>query len=214
MYKKYVKRFLDVILSLIGIVLLAPIWLCIALAIKLDDSGPVLFTQKRIGMDSQTGEKTFFTIAKFRTMKTSTPSSVPTHMLDGPYQYVTRVGRVLRKTSLDELPQMMNILKGDISIVGPRPALWNQDDLYDERAKHGANKVKPGLTGLAQISGRDELEIPEKAMLDGKYAANISFGLDFRCLIGTIATVFRAQGIVEGGTGTLHKQESVNKDQE
>lgn len=212
MYEKYVKRLLDVILSSIGIILLLPLWLLIALAIKLDDSGPVLFRQKRIGMDSKMGEKTFFTIDKFRTMKMSTPSAVPTHKLENPNQYLTRVGRILRKTSLDELPQMINILKGDISVVGPRPALWNQDDLYEERAKYGTNAIKPGLTGLAQISGRDELEIHEKAALDGEYSANISFGLDVRCLIGTITTVFRGRGIVEGGTGELRKRTSTDND--
>ena len=201
MYLKFGKRFLDVLLSGCAIVVLSPVYLLVSLAIKLDDPGPVFFRQKRVGI-----HKTHFQILKFRTMKCSTPKDVPTHLLENPEQYITRVGKVLRKTSLDELPQIFQIFTGKMSIIGPRPALWNQFDLIAERDKYGANDVRPGLTGWAQIHGRDELEISEKAKLDGWYVEHLSFGLDVKCFFGTIAAVLRHDGVVEGGTGTLHEE--------
>lgn len=201
MYQKRVKRWIDFVLALSGLVLFCPVFLVIILAIKLDSRGPVLFRQKRIGI-----HKTYFYILKFRTMKITTPKDTPTHMLERPEQYITRVGAFLRKTSLDELPQIVNIITGDMSIVGPRPALWNQYDLISERDKYGANDVMPGLTGWAQINGRDELEIPLKAKLDGEYGKRMSFLFDLRCIIGTIASVLQHDGVVEGGTGKLHEQ--------
>lgn len=206
MYKKYMKRLLDVVLSGCGIVVLLPVWLILAIAIKLDDPGAVLFTQKRIAQDKQ-GEKQYFTIYKFRTMKTSTPKDCPTHLLENPEQYITRVGRFLRKTSLDELPQIFNIFLGHMSIIGPRPALWNQDDLYALRAKYGANDVKPGLTGWAQINGRDELPLAVKARLDGEYVEKLSFGFDVKCFFGTFGAVLGHKGVVEGGTGAIENRE-------
>ena len=173
---------------------------CISLAIKLDSPGPVLFRQKRVGI-----HKTHFQILKFRTMRTDTPHDMPTHLLADPDQYITRVGRFLRKTSLDELPQLFNILKGDMAVVGPRPALWNQYDLLAERDRYGANDLRPGLTGWAQIHGRDELEIPDKARLDGYYVQHMSFGFDLRCIFGTVWSVLRSDGVVEGGTGSLDR---------
>lgn len=205
MYKKYMKRIIDVVLSTVGIIVLIPVWLILALAIKIDDPGPVFFRQKRIGKD-QNAEKQFFQILKYRSMKMSTPHDVPTHLLENPEQYITRVGRLLRKTSLDELPQIFNIWMGQMSIIGPRPALWNQDDLYAERAKYGANAVTPGLTGWAQINGRDELEIDVKAKLDGEYVEKMCFLFDCRCFFGTIFSVLRSDGVVEGGTGEIRKQ--------
>lgn len=195
-----VKRGIDLIISLLAIVILSPLLLLICAAIKLDSKGPVLFCQKRVGIHRQ-----FFTIYKFRTMRTDTPKDMPTHMLGNPDAFLTRTGKFLRKTSLDELSQLFNIVKGDMSIVGPRPALWNQDDLVAERERYGANDVLPGLTGWAQINGRDELEIPVKAKLDGDYIKNMSFLFDLKCFFGTFGAVAKADGIVEGGTGTMHK---------
>ncbi len=196
-YKK-LKRGMDIGLSAIGLVVLSPLFLLLIVAIKWDSRGPVFFRQKRVGI-----HKTYFQILKFRTMQVDTPKNMPTHMLKNPEQYITRVGKFLRKTSLDELPQVINILRGEMSIIGPRPALWNQQDLIAEREKYGANDVLPGLTGWAQINGRDELEIPEKARLDGEYVEKMSFGFDVRCFLGTIASVLREDGVVEGGTGKI-----------
>ncbi len=195
-----IKRIIDFILSFLGLIILSPIFLVLMLAIKIDSPGPILFKQKRVGI-----HKTHFNILKFRTMKIDTPKDMPTHMLENPEQYITKVGKFLRKTSLDELPQIINILKGDMSIIGPRPALWNQYDLLEERDKYGANDVKPGLTGLAQISGRDELEIPIKAKLDGDYVEKMGFGMDVKCFIGTIFSVLKSDGVVEGGTGAMEE---------
>ncbi|MFT4104654.1 MAG: sugar transferase [Lacrimispora sp.] len=199
MYLKF-KRLIDFILSLIGLVLLLPIFLLLILAIKLDSSGPIFFRQKRIGI-----HKSHFYILKFRTMKINTPKDTPTHLLENPEQWITRVGKFLRKTSLDELPQIINILKGEMSIIGPRPALWNQYDLIEERDKYGANDVPVGLTGWAQINGRDELPIEEKAKLDGEYVRKKSILFDAICFLGTFSVVFGRKGIVEGGTGMIVK---------
>lgn len=201
MYQRFGKRLLDVILSGCGIVVLSPVYLIISLAIVIDDPGPILFRQKRMGI-----HKSFFQILKFRTMKMETPKDVPTHLLDNPQQYITRVGSVLRRTSLDELPQIFQIFTGKMSIIGPRPALWNQDDLIAERDMYGANDVRPGLTGWAQINGRDELPIPVKAKYDGEYVQNMSFLFDCKCFFGTILSVLRHDGVVEGGTGTLDRE--------
>ena len=205
MYKKFGKRIIDIVLSACGIVVLIPLWIVLAIAIKMDDPGPVFFRQKRIGQDVN-GEKQFFQIYKYRSMKMCTPKDCPTHLLKNPEQYITKVGGFLRKTSLDELPQIFNILAGQMSIIGPRPALWNQDDLYAERAKYGANAVKPGLTGWAQINGRDELPIDVKAKLDGEYVQKLSFAFDVKCFFGTIVSVLKHDGVVEGGTGTLEQE--------
>ena len=193
MYQKYGKRLIDIVLSGCGIVLLAPVYLLIAAAIKMDDPGPVFFRQKRVGI-----HKSHFQILKFRTM--------PTHLLENPEQYITRVGKFLRKASLDELPQIFQIFTGEMSIIGPRPALWNQFDLIEERDKYGANDVRPGLTGWAQINGRDELPIDVKARLDGEYVKNLSFLFDCKCFFGTITSVLRHDGVVEGGTGQMEKE--------
>lgn len=201
-YEKCVKRALDVIFSGLGLIVLSPVFLGIVIAIKADDPGPVLFTQKRVGKN-----KKYFKLHKFRSMKMSTPHDVPTHMLDNPNQYITKVGCLMRRTSIDELPQVWDIFVGDMSIIGPRPALWNQDALVAERDKYNANDVKPGLTGWAQINGRDELEIPDKAKLDGDYVKRISFSFDVKCFVGTIFSVTKSDGIVEGGTGEIHKKE-------
>ena len=201
MYQKYGKRILDIVLSGCGILVLAPVYLGVALAIKIDDPGPVFFRQKRVGI-----HKSHFQIMKFRTMKVSTPKDTPTHLLENPEQYITRVGKILRKTSLDELPQIFQIFTGEMSIIGPRPALWNQFDLIAERDKYGANDVRPGLTGWAQINGRDELPIDVKARLDGEYVENISFLFDCKCFFGTIVSVLKSDGVVEGGTGQLDKE--------
>ena len=198
MYQKFGKRVIDIILSGCGIVVLAPIYLILALAIKIDDPGPVFFKQRRVGI-----HKTYFNILKFRTMKMNTPRDVPTHLLENPEQYITRVGKFLRKASLDELPQIFQIFTGKMSIIGPRPALWNQFDLIEERDKYGANDVVPGLTGWAQINGRDELPIDVKARLDGEYVEKLSFAFDCKCFFGTIASVLKSDGVVEGGTGQL-----------
>ncbi len=201
-YEKVFKRAVDVILSFCGLVILSPIYAILCLAVIIDDPGPVFFKQKRVGKN-----RTFFNLHKFRSMKMSTPHDMPTHMLENPDQYITRVGKFLRKSSLDELPQIWDIFRGKMSIIGPRPALWNQADLVLEREKYGANDVTPGLTGWAQINGRDELEIPVKAKLDGDYCKRISFLFDCRCFIGTIFSVARGDGVVEGGTGEMHKKE-------
>lgn len=195
------KKFIDLFLSLSGVTFLSPLFLFIMLVIKLDSKGPVFFRQKRVGI-----HKKHFYILKFRTMRIDTPKDVPTHLLTDPEQYITKVGKFLRKTSLDELPQILNILKGDMSIIGPRPALWNQYDLIEERDKYGANDVMPGLTGWAQINGRDELEIPVKARLDGEYVEKMSFFFDTKCFIGTILSVMKHEGVIEGGTGSLEKK--------
>ena len=201
MYQKFGKRFLDILLSACGILVLSPVYLLVALAIKIDDPGPVFFRQKRVGL-----HKSHFHILKFRTMKVSTPKDVPTHLLENPQQYITRVGGFLRKTSLDELPQIFQIFTGNMSIIGPRPALWNQFDLIEERDKYGANDVRPGLTGWAQINGRDELPIDVKARLDGEYIERLSFLFDCRCILGTLLPVFTGAGVVEGGTGQMEKE--------
>ncbi|WP_139892344.1 sugar transferase [Bacillus sp. D386] len=201
MYMK-VKRLIDLLLSLIGLVILSPFILILIIAIKLDSRGPILFKQKRVGIN-----KTYFNILKFRTMRIDTPKDTPTHLLENPEQYITKVGKFLRKTSLDELPQIWNILVGQMSIIGPRPALWNQYDLIAERDKYGANDVQPGLTGWAQINGRDELSIEIKAKLDGEYVQKISFMMDLKCFIGTIISVVKSDGVIEGGTGTRSMQD-------
>jgi O-antigen biosynthesis protein WbqP len=205
MYLK-IKRLIDIGLSSIAIIVLSPILLIISLAIKLDSKGPVLFKQKRVGIN-----KTHFNILKFRTMTIDTPKDTPTHLLANPVQYITRMGKFLRKTSLDELPQIWNIFIGEMSIIGPRPALWKQYDLIEERDKYGANDVIPGLTGWAQINGRDELPIEVKAMLDGEYVKRISFWMDFRCFFKTIIKVVKSDGIVEGSTKTKGRKEEANK---
>ena len=204
MYKSFVKRALDLIVSFLGILVLAIPMLILVVAIKLDSPGPVLFKQKRVGI-----HKSHFNILKFRTMRIDTPKDMPTHMLENPEQWITKVGGFLRKTSLDELPQIFNIFLGQMSIIGPRPALWNQYDLIEEWDKYGANDVLPGLTGWAQINGRDELEIPVKAKLDGEYVEKMSFLFDCKCFFGTITSVLKSDGVVEGGTGELHKQEEL-----
>ena len=201
MYQKYAKRLIDLLLSACAIVVLSPVYLLICLAIVADDPGPVFFRQKRVGI-----HKTHFWILKFRTMKVSTPKDVPTHLLENPEQYITRVGKFLRRTSLDELPQIFQIFTGKMAIIGPRPALWNQFDLIAERDKYGANDVRPGLTGWAQINGRDELPIDVKARFDGEYVENLSFAFDCKCFFGTIRSVLKSEGVVEGGTGQLEKE--------
>ena len=201
MYQRCVKRIFDIVLSLVGLIVLAIPMLVFALIVKLDSPGPVLFWQKRVGIHKQT-----FMMPKFRTMYTDTPANMPTHLLSDPQKWITRSGAWFRKLSIDELPQILCIFTGKMSIIGPRPALWNQDDLIEERDKYGANDVRPGLTGWAQINGRDELEIPVKARLDGEYVQNLSFLFDCRCFFGTIFKVLRHDGVVEGGTGTLHEE--------
>ena len=210
MYKKVVKPVIDIALAFIGIIVLAIPMLLISLAIVVDDPGPVFFKQKRVGQ-KKNGELTYFNLIKFRSMKMSTPHDMPTHMLSNPEQYITRVGKVLRKTSLDELPQIYQIFTQKMSIIGPRPALWNQYDLIAERDKYGANDIKPGLTGWAQINGRDELEIADKARLDGEYVKKQSFLFDCKCFFGTITSVLKHAGVVEGGTGEMKKQEEQTK---
>ena len=195
------KRCLDFILALVALVLFWWVLLILCIAIKIDSPGPILFKQKRVGL-----HKTHFNILKFRTMRIDTPKDMPTHMLSNPDQYITKVGKFLRKSSLDELPQILNILKGEMSIVGPRPALWNQYDLIEERDKYGANGVLPGLTGWAQINGRDELEIPVKAKLDGEYVEKFGLAMDIKCFFGTITAVLFHKGVVEGGTGEMKKK--------
>lgn len=198
-----IKRLIDIVLSLMGLILLSPVFLIIIIAIKLDSRGPILFKQKRVGI-----HKSHFNILKFRTMRIDTPKDTPTHLLDNPDQWITKVGKFLRKTSLDELPQIWNIFIGQMSVIGPRPALWNQYDLIEERDKYGANNVPPGLTGWAQINGRDELPIEVKAKLDGEYVENIGLNMDIKCFFGTIFSVLKSDGVVEGGTGVTDKKES------
>ena len=196
MYRKFLKRFFDIILSFIGLAVLAIPMIILALIVKLDSKGPVLFWQKRVGLHKET-----FMMPKFRSMYTETPAEMPTHLLNDPQRWITPVGKIYRKLSLDELPQILCILTGKMSIIGPRPALWNQFDLIEERDKYGANDVRPGLTGWAQINGRDELEIPVKAKLDGEYVQRLSFLFDCKCFFGTILAVVRRDGVLEGGTG-------------
>lgn len=208
MYKHFFKRFFDIVLSFLGIIITAIPMLIIAIAIKLDSKGPVLFKQKRVGKN-----KKHFMILKFRTMRTDTPPDAPTHELSDPTKWITKVGGFLRKTSLDELPQIFCIFINQMSIIGPRPALWNQYDLIEERDKYGANDIKPGLTGWAQINGRDELEIPVKAKFDGEYVQKLNAGkfkglaMDWKCFWGTVFSVLRRDGVVEGGTGQMKKSE-------
>ncbi len=219
MYKHFIKRLLDLLLSTLGIILLVLPMLVLAIAIKIDDPGPVLFKQKRVGQ-KKNGEITYFQIWKFRSMKMSTPHDTPTHLLENPEQYITRVGRFIRKASLDELPQIYQVFTGKLSAIGPRPALWSQDDLVAEREKYGANDVKPGITGWAQINGRDELEIDAKAKLDGEYAAALNAGkfkgflMDVKCFFGTIVSVLKHDGVVEGGTGEMKKHEQEQENEE
>jgi O-antigen biosynthesis protein WbqP len=205
MYLK-IKRLIDIVLSLTGLIILSPVFLILIIAIKIDSKGPVLFKQKRVGL-----HKNHFNILKFRTMRIDTPKDTPTHLLENPDQWITKMGKFLRKTSLDELPQIWNIFVGQMSIIGPRPALWNQYDLIEERDKYGANDVPVGLTGWAQINGRDELPIEVKARLDGDYVEKIGFMMDIKCFFGTIWSVLKNDGVIEGGTGMLEK-ESVHKE--
>ena len=208
MYRLFLKRLIDIVFSFIGIVVLALPMIVFAFIIKGEDPGPVFFRQKRIGI-----HKTQFGLLKFRSMKMSTPHDMPTHMLENPERYILKCGRWMRKMSIDELPQLFNIFTGKMSIIGPRPALWNQDDLIAERDKYGANDIKPGLTGWAQINGRDELEIPVKAKLDGEYVAALNaghgkgFAMDCKCFFGTIKSVLNHDGVVEGGTGEMKREE-------
>lgn len=201
MYIRFFKRIIDVVVSLLGIMILIIPMFVIVIIIKLEDQGPILFKQMRSGMN-----KKHFYLYKFRSMKMTTPQNVPTHLLEDPEQYLLKCGKTFRKYSLDELPQLFNILKGDMSIIGPRPALWNQYDLIEERDKYGANDIKPGLTGWAQINGRDELEIPVKARLDGEYVEKQSFIFDVKCFFGTIGKVLNHDGVVEGGVGEMKRK--------
>jgi len=199
---RYIKRIIDILLSVLGITVLAIPLMIVAIIIKCEDPGPAIFKQKRVGINKQ-----YFMLYKFRSMKMATPHDVPTHLLEDPEQYLLKCGKVLRKLSIDELPQLINIIKGEMSFVGPRPALWNQDDLIFERDKYGANEVKPGLTGWAQTHGRDEVEIAEKAKLDGEYVQRFGFIMDCSCFFRTIGKVFMGEGVVEGGTGTMKKKQ-------
>lgn len=199
---KIIKRILDFLVSLFAIVVLSPVLAITAIAVKSDSKGPVFFVQKRIGKD-----KKHFNMYKFRSMRTDTPHDMPTHLLNDPDAFITKVGKFLRKSSLDELPQLFNILKGDMSIVGPRPALWNQDDLIAERDKYNANSIRPGLTGWAQVNGRDELEIPVKAKFDGEYVDRMSLIFDIKCIVDTALQVVKHEGVVEGGTGTINNSD-------
>lgn len=201
MYQHYTKRLFDIMLSLLGLIVLAIPMVIIALIVKLDSPGPVFFWQKRVGI-----HKSHFMMPKYRTMRTDTPHDMPTHLLTNPDQWITRGGRVLRKTSLDELPQILCIFTGKMSIIGPRPALWNQYDLLEERDKYGANDIRPGLSGWAQINGRDELPIEVKAKLDGEYVQKMSFLFDLKCFVGTVWKVAKREGVVEGGTGTTDQE--------
>ncbi|WP_027954854.1 sugar transferase [Halobacillus kuroshimensis] len=200
-----VKRLIDITLSIIGLAFLFPFFLILFIAIKVDSPGPVLFKQKRVGINCR-----YFYILKFRTMRVDTPNNTPTHLLKNPENYITKVGKFLRKTSLDELPQIWNIFIGDMSVIGPRPALWNQYDLISEREKYGANEVPPGLTGWAQIKGRDELSIEEKAKLDGDYVRKLNFWFDIKCFFGTILTVLRSKGVIEGKKDTNEETDTNN----
>ncbi len=201
MYKNFLKRLIDLVLSATALLILWFPMLIVAIIVKCDSKGPVFFWQKRVGLHKKT-----FMMPKFRSMYTETPANMPTHMLDNPDQWITKSGRILRKTSLDELPQIWSIFTGKMSIIGPRPALWNQEDLIAERDKYGANDIRPGLTGWAQINGRDELPIEEKAKLDGEYVEKMSFLFDCKCFFGTIVSVLKHDGVVEGGTGQLEKE--------
>jgi len=201
------KRFYDTLGALIGILLLSPLYLIIMILIKFDSKGPILFKQKRIGRN-----KKYFNILKFRTMEIDAPKDTPTHMLENPEQYITRMGKFLRKTSLDEIPQLINILKGNMSFVGPRPALWNQYDLIEERDKYGVHKLLPGITGWAQVNGRDKLLITDKAKLDGEYLKHLNLWTDIKLVIKTFIVVFKSDGVVEGGTGTLEKKQIDSKE--
>ena len=203
------KRKIDFILALIGLIILSPLFIGIMVMIKLESKGPVFFKQKRVGI-----HQSHFNILKFRTMRIDTPKDTPTHLLADPDRYITKIGKFLRKTSLDELPQIINILKGEMAVIGPRPALWNQYDLIEEREKHGANDVLPGLTGWAQINGRDELPIVINAKLDGYYIQKMSFWMDVRCFIGTILSVIKSEGVLEGGTGKMVKEIATTKELE
>jgi O-antigen biosynthesis protein WbqP len=203
-YRNVFKRIIDIILALLGFIVFSPFFLLLIIAIKLDTPGPVFFKQRRIGKG-----KREFMILKFRTMRIDTPKDIPTHLLANPDAYITKVGRFLRKTSLDEIPQVLNIIKGEMSIIGPRPALWNQDDLVAERDQYGVNDLVPGLTGWAQINGRDELPIPVKAKLDGEYVKHFGLVMDLKCFFGTIKSVLKRDGVVEGGTGTLKQRGAV-----
>lgn len=213
MYEKVIKRFIDIVLSFLALIVLSWLYLILIIAIKINDPGPAFFTQKRVGI-----YKSYFKLHKFRSMKMSTPHDIPTHQLENPEQYITKVGKFLRKSSFDELPQIWDIFIGKMSIIGPRPALWNQDDLVAERDKYGANDVKPGLTGWAQIHGRDEIEIPLKAKYDGEYASKLkqggfkAFWFDVRCFFGSIIAVLKSEGVREGGTGEMKKAEDATKD--
>lgn len=207
MYCRFFKRLIDIVLSGIALIVFAIPMLVIAIVVKATSKGPALFWQKRVGI-----RKENFMMPKFRSMYTDTPANMPTHMLSNPEQWITPVGKFLRKTSLDELPQIWSIFTGKMSIIGPRPALWNQDDLIAERDKYGANDVRPGLTGWAQINGRDELEIPVKAKLDGEYVEKMSFGFDCKCFWGTVISVLKHEGVVEGGTGELNRNKEANKE--
>lgn len=202
MYQKVIKRFIDIVLSFLALIVLSWLYLILIIAIKIDDPGPAFFTQKRVGI-----HKSYFKLHKFRSMKMSTPHDIPTHQLENPDQYITKFGGFLRKTSLDELPQIWDIFIGKMSIVGPRPALWNQYDLIEERDKYGANDIKPGLTGWAQINGRDSIPIPLKAKFDGEYVQKMSFFFDVKCFFLSIFKVVFRVGVVEGGTGELEKQQ-------
>ena len=193
-----IKRLIDLVLSVCGLIVLSPLLIAIVIAIKLDSKGPVIFKQKRVGKN-----KTYFNIWKFRTMRTDAPKDMPTHLLSSPDAYITKIGKFLRQTSLDELPQILQIVVGKMAIIGPRPALWNQYDLIEERDKYGANDITPGLTGWAQVNGRDELEIPVKAKLDGEYVEKMGFMMDCKCFIMTNFSVARHDGVVEGGTGSI-----------
>jgi len=214
-YAKYLKRPLDLILSGLGLILLSPLFAVLALWIKLDSKGPVFFRQERVGKGKQ-----LFSIYKFRTMRIETPSDMPTHILKNPTKFITRSGGLLRRTSLDELPQLVNIFRGDMSVIGPRPALWNQDDLIAERDKYKGiggwtpNDLSPGLTGWAQINGRDELEIPVKAKLDGEYVEKMSFSFDANCFFATIVSIFRHEGVLEGGTEARKGEASQERDKQ
>ena len=203
---KPIKRIIDLTLSIAGLVVLSPVLVLLSFAIKIDSPGPVLFKQKRVGIN-----KTHFNIYKFRTMRTDTPKDTPTHLLANPDKYITKAGRLLRKASLDELPQIINILLGQMAIIGPRPALWNQYDLIEERDKYGANDIRPGLTGWAQINGRDELPIEVKAKYDGEYVRRMSFLFDLKCLVGTILVVIKRYGVVEGGVGKRSDTQTTGK---
>ena len=193
-----IKRLIDLVLSVCGLIVLSPLLIAIVIAIKLDSKGPVIFKQKRVGKN-----KTYFNIWKFRTMRTDAPKDMPTHLLSSPDAYITKIGKFLRQTSLDELPQILQIVVGKMAIIGPRPALWNQYDLIEERDKYGANDITPGLTGWAQVNGRDELDIPVKANLAGEYVEKMGFMMDCKCFIMTIFSVARHDGVVEGGTGSI-----------